>query len=290
MGTSGRSGGTLSSTSLVPTFVDDAPAGPLPGAPPAEGAESDQADDADGNQVPPAPRPAIQPPPALYRFQEARRNFNGFVRGGGDGGALRRGVSKYVRSGTRGSGNATRRMGASRAAASNVLGVLRGIQRDGVDETLRRLNLTRLIGRSVEDMFIGLTDVVCRDGGSIDEAIARDAWLETVAELEALNIADINAVTADQVRAVFEAFVAHAIVMRLWQDIGAKGLELGASLDSIESFQAGLLSYIRRSVRDSFSADLSALSDVSDDRIREITDQTYREAWDLLDAWGDTAP
>jgi hypothetical protein len=40
---------------------------------------------------------------------------------------------------------------------------------------------------------IGLTDIICRDGGSLDEAVARDAWLETVAELEQFGIENLDA-------------------------------------------------------------------------------------------------
>ena len=70
------------------------------------------------------------------------------------------------------------------------LGVLRGFQRDGTDATLRHLNLSRLAGRPVADLFLGLTDVICPDGGAIDEGMARDAWLETVIDLGDLGIDD----------------------------------------------------------------------------------------------------
>lgn len=288
MGTSGRSRGTGSNTSLVPTFLDEPPAGQLPGGgePPGQDGGDPGGDGEGGND--PAPRPAIQRPPAPARFQAARRNFSGFAgSGGNDRRALRRAVSDYVRSGTRGGANAMRRMGASRAAASNVLGVLRGFQRDGVETTLRRLNFAGLVGRSAEEILVGLTDVICQDGGSIDEGIARDAWLETVAELDHLGIADLNDLTTDQVREIFLAVVGHAIEMRLFQDIGANGLRMSADLAAIEAFENQFRDYIRRSVRDSFASDLGQLANLTDQQIRAIVDRTYREAWELLDAWGD---
>src|SRR5690606_34505249 len=133
-----------------------------------------------------------------------------------DGRALRRAVRDYARSGTGGSGNAVRRMGSSRAAASNALGLFRGIQRDGVQETLRRLNLEELVGRGVQGIFLGLTDVVCQDGGSIDEAIARDAWLETIAVLAEYGLDDLDALTPDQIGEVFLSFIAHSIETLLY--------------------------------------------------------------------------
>jgi hypothetical protein len=150
-------------------------------------------------------------------------------------------------------------MGASRTAASGVLGVFRDFHRDGVNATVRRLNLGNFVGLPFEEVFSGLTEVVCRDGGSIDEGIASDAWLETVADLEDLNVADPTALTPAQMRDIFLAFIAHTIEGRLLQDIGANGLKVAADLRAIEAFENQLWDYIRRSVRDSFSSDISAL-------------------------------
>lgn len=195
----------------------------------------------------------------------------------------------YVRSGTGGSHNATRRMGASRNAARGVLGVLRDFQRDGVNATLHRLNLGDLAGRPLEEVFTGLTDVVCRDGGSIDEGIALDAWLETVADLEELNITDPATLTPEQMRDIFLTFIAHTVEGRLLQDIGANGLKVAADLAAIEAFENQLRDYIRRSVRDSFASDISTPASLTDRQIQRIVDRTYRDAWELLVAWGDAA-
>jgi hypothetical protein len=292
MGTSGSSRGSGSNTPLVPTWLDIGTTEPLPGNDGANQDSDQQVDDGnpDGGdgQENAVPAPVIRPAPEAARFQSARRNFSSFAgSGGNDRSALRRSVRDYVRSGTRGGANAARRMGASQAAGSSVLGVLRGFHRDGVETTLRRLNLGNLVGQPPEDVFLGLTDTICADGGSIDEGIARDAWLETVAELGELGIADLGALTVQQMGEVFLAFVSHAIETRLFQEIGTNGFRVAADLDAIEAFEAQLRSYIRRSVRDSFAGDLNRLSALSDHEIRNIVDQTFREAWELLEIWGD---
>ncbi len=288
MGTSGSSRGPGSNSALVPTFLNEPSIGPLPGGVdvvPADGAPPD----GDGQPVPAdaPPRPAIVAPPVPPSFGNARGNFTSFASSGGsDRRALRRAVRDYVRSGARGSGNAVRRMGSSRAAASGALGVFRGFQRDGVADTLVRLNLGNLVGRSTREVFIGLTDVICRDGGPIDEAIARDAWLETCADLERFGIQDLDALTSDQVREVFLTFVTHAVKTKLFQYIGVNGFRV-ADLNAIEAFEAQFRSYVERAVRDSFASDLSALSQMSDHQIRSIVDETYRDAWELFETWGD---
>ena len=293
MGTSGSSGGPGTRTPLVPSWLDEPSAGPLPGG----GTGSTQTDaespelgagnagDGPGNRQ---PLPPIPPAPPPDRFRGARRNFSAFAASGGhDRRALRRAVRDYVRSGAVGGRNATRRMGAARTAASGVLSVFRGFQRDGIDATLRHLNLEGLVGRPPADLFLGLTDVICQDGGPIDEGIARDAWLETVADLDGFGIADLAALTTPQMQEVFLAFVAHAIEARLFQDIGIKGLKITADLAAIDAFEAQLRSYIRRSVSDSFAGDIAALSTFTDRQIGATVDRTYQDAWDLLVTLGD---
>jgi hypothetical protein len=236
------------------------------------------------------PLPPLPPPPPADRFRSARGNFSRFAgSGGSDVRALRRGVRDYVRSGAGGSRNATARMGASRTAASAIVGVFRDFQRDGIAATLRRLNLGELAGRPLTYVFLGLTNVVCEDGGTIDEGIARDAWMETIADISESAAADVDTLTPEQMRDAFLSFIAHSIEGRLFQDIGAKGFKFAADLAAIEAFERQLRSYIRRSVRDSFTGDLALPAALSEQQIRTIVDRTYEEAWDLLVAWGDAA-
>lgn len=291
MGTSGSSSGSGSGTPLVPSWLDEPGSEPLPGnggqAPPGDDTDGESPDGQQDTQDP-EPKPPVPPPPLSERFRGARTNFSRFAgSGGADRSALRRAVRDYIRSGTGGSKNAVRRMAPSSATASRALGVFRGLQRDGMQETLRRLNLQKLSGRSVQDIFTGLTEVVCQDGGSIDEAIARDAWLETIAELDQFGIGNIDALTDEQVTELFLSFIAHSIESRLYQEIGVNGFKFSDDLDDIEAFDRQFRDYIERSVRDSFSGDMSQLSDMSDDDIRHVVDTTYLEAWELLEQLGD---
>ena len=286
MGTSGSSRGPNSSTPLVPTWLDEPDAEPLPDGN-TVALEDDGASDDQCNQNDTTMRPAIEPPPLPKRFRSARKNFSAFAgSGGNDRAALRRAVRDYLRSGTQGSRRATRRMGASRAAARGMLGVFRGFLRDGVDATLRRLNFADLVGRPAADVFLGLTDFICPDGGSIDEGIARDAWLETIVDLLQLGIENLDGLSTEQIQEVFLTFVAHAIKTRLFQDIGTNGLRMAADLSAVEAFESEFQDFIRRAVRDAFSSDLTRLPNLSVQDIPNIVDETYQTAWELLETWG----
>ena len=152
---------------------------------------------------------------------------------------------------------------------------------------MRRLNLERLSDRGVQEVLIGLTEVICRDGGPVDEAIARDAWLETISTLDQFGIDDLDTLSADQIMEIFLDFIAHTIEARLYQEIGVNGFKFAEDLDDIEKFDEQFRDYIERSVRDSFTGDLTQLSDMSDQDIRNLVDKTYNDVWDLLQLLGD---
>ena len=287
MGTSGPTSGSGSQTPLVPSWLGGDDYGALPCGDDSDGqTDADQAQQgADSVRPDRPPLPPIAPP---ERFRGARTNFSRFASSGGsDGKALRRAVRDYVRSGTGSSQNAARRMGSSRSAASNALGVFRGIQRDGLGETLRRLNLEALTGRGVDDVFIGLTEIICEDGGSIDEATARHAWLETVADIDSFDIEDLDALTADQIGEVFLTFIAHSIETRLYQEIGVNGFKFAEDVTDTDTVDRQLRDYISRGVRDSFNGDFASISDMTDIQIKDIVERSYIDAWDLLQVWGD---
>lgn len=288
MGTSGSSKGPGSSSPLVPTWMDDGVAAPLPlGTPPAAAPDQQPGgpDSEPGTQPvsAPAPRPPIVVVPAASggRYRAARSAFSSFAGSGGSNvAALRRSLRGYVRSGAGNAKNATHRMGASRVTAQRVLDTFRSIERDGLAPTLARLNLRELADQPLTTIFIGLTDVVCKDGGSIDEGIARDAWLETIAEMEALDAS--SQLDASQMRDVFLSFIAHSIEGRLFQEVGAQGFVFAGDATTIAQFEEQLRSYIARSVQDSFAGSLSDVATFSDAQIRSVVDETYESAWTLL--------
>ena len=97
----------------------------------------------------------------------------------------------------------------------------------------------------------------------------------------------LDTLTDEQVQELFLSFVAHSIEARLYQEIGVNGFKLSDDLDDIEGFDQQFRDYIERAVRDSFSGDISTLSNMSDDDIRSVVDSTYLEAWELLQLLGD---
>jgi hypothetical protein len=234
MGTSSAFGGQGGNTPLVPSWLSPGGEGPAapppdaptppdapapPNAPPAPNAPA-PANPAP-TPVPPAPQlPPVGAPADPGRFTSARNNFSRFASSGGsDRNSLGRAVSDYVSKASGGSRSASQRIGSSRKAGARLLGVLSDAAGGNALEALRALNLENLAGRPIEEIFLGLMDYVCEgaDGGSVDEGIAREAFIETIADLGQNGIVDFDSLTVDQVQTIFELYATHAIEARLYR-------------------------------------------------------------------------
>lgn len=156
----------------------------------------------------------------------------------------------------------------------------------GGREALRALNLENLAGRPIEQIFIGLADYVCPDGGTVDEGIARDAFIETIADLAAANVTDLDGLTADQLQTVFELYATNAIEARLCNDIGAKAITLPSNAREAARVQAQLHDFIRRGVADALTAARAAAGALAPDRVLAFVSRIYEQAFEILQTMG----
>lgn len=269
MGTSKGYGGPASG--LVPTWIDDV--APGAGASPANPAP-------DAGSATPARATAPAAVSSTGSLGSARSNFTRFVRSG-DGAALRRAVSQYVRQGTGGSRGAARRMGTSRAVGSQLLGVIRDFQRDGIPATLQRFNLAGLAGKPATDVFLALTEVMCPPGGRVDEAIARQAMLETIADLAEQGVGEFGDLSAEQLREFFLGFVVHTIEGRVMADLGHRAVELPDGVAEVEAIQDQLHNFVDGSVRAHVGEMLNELPE-TDAAMGALVDRIYEASFDLV--------
>lgn len=287
MGTSSSFGGQSGTSSLIPSFLGDE------GAPPAVGPDAlpDGAPSAvplDGQPPQPPARPPIPVIADRTRFTAARNNFSRFAGSGGrDRASLGRAVSHYVGSSTGGPRGATAKMGSSRGAGSRLLGFLSDAVNRGAAEALRALDLGALAGRPIEEIFLGLSDYICPDGGSIDEGIAREAFIETIAELAEAGVTDLDMLNADQVQTVFELFATNAIEARICNDIGTKAVVLPSDAREAARVQAKLGDFIRRGVADALTAARAAVAALTPARALDVVTGIYEQAFGILQIMGD---
>ncbi|MBN8789781.1 MAG: hypothetical protein J0I84_22095 [Terrimonas sp.] len=315
MGTSNSYGGPGGGTPLVPSWLGDGDGGNPPPPTSNGGTPNDGNNDGDGNNggegdggstnpnennnnnnnnsndgkppTAPANRPAVQAG-SSDRFTHARTNFTQFVKSGGrDRSKLGKSISNYVSKSNGGSRNAARRLGSSRRATTNLLNFFSSVQNRGSAAALQALNLDDLVGKSVEEIFLGLSDYVCPDGGNVDEGIARSAFIETIAELAESGIADIDALTPDQMQSVLEIFATHAIEERLCNDIGTKICIAAENIQSFERVQAQLHDFIKRSVSDAFTKANINIKSMTPDKTQILIDNVYESAFGILQTMAD---
>jgi hypothetical protein len=288
MGTSSAYGGPKGSTPLVPSWLDPDGAD-TPGAPePADGQAP--TDGPPPGSAPPAPPPRLLPPvaPDIGRFTAARNRFSRFARSGGsDLASLGRAVSQYGFRSCGGPSRAAQRMGSARISGARLFGFLSDAQARGLQEALRALDLEGLAGRRIEEIFLGLADYICPDGGTVDEGIARDAFIETIADLANLGITDLDALTHDQVQTVFELYATHAIEARILNDIGKNVVVLSTDIRAAERVQAQLRDFVRRGVSDALHASRTALQQLTPDRVLGFVGGVYEAAFGILQAFGE---
>lgn len=284
MGTSTAYGGPSGRDPLVPSWLGSDGGGAPPGSPP-----EDPGQPAGPNGAPPAPpRQPIPPAANPNRYTGPRGNFTRFARSGGsDRASLGRAVSQYVSSSSGGSRQAAQRMGTSRVAGARLVSFLADAQTRGAREALRTLNLEALAGHSLPEILIGLADHVCPGAGTVDEGIAREAYVETVVELTTSGITDLDALTPDQMLTVFEMYATHAIEARICNDIGLKAITMPSDAQAALRVEAQLRDFVRNGVSDALANARAGGSVMASDRIQGFVDQVYEDAFRFLYARGE---
>lgn len=294
MGTSNSFPGQGNNTPLVPDWLEPDSL-PLPGMPnghpqpppvPTDGVPdaypiSPTSEPRPNIEIPPASPPTISPLP--NRFQTARTNLSQFASaGGGAGSSLRRGLSNYVSKSSGGSRQATRRMGSSRKAGGKLLGFMRDAIERGVEAALEALNLETLAGRSINEIFLGMIDFVCPDGGNVDQGIARGSYIETIADLAVNGITDLSTLSPAQMQTVFELYTTHTIKNRIYNDVGTKMIQFPKDAKIALQIQKQVFDFIRRSVSDALSITKDRMISLTQSNIQKFVDQIYLSAFELL--------
>lgn len=275
MGTSTPNKGTRGTgTPLIPTWLyseTDIPANTEPG---------------DGSPIsnPQPPNyPTISPLGDPNRFRTVRSNFSRFARSGGtDRSSMKRAVSGYISKTSGGSRNAARSMGSSRKAAASLAGFLSDVSKNGIENVLRSLNLESLAGRPIEEVFAGIRDYVCPEGGTVDAGIAIDSFVRTIADLAQQGVTDLSTLNSDQVQTIMELYMTHTIEERLYNEIGTNSISLPEDVSQVEKVQEQLRDFIQNGVSDALTSARGTFESISQDKMLDFVDGIYEQSFTLL--------
>lgn len=276
MGTSNAFGGQGNNTPLIPTWLE-----------PENAIPSDHPFNEDGESstpiLPSEKLPPIALPPTPNRFRLARSNMTRFINSGGsDNASFGRAVSQYVRTSSGGVRRAARRMGSSRQSTERLAGFLSNVATQGEDEALQILNLEELAGLPVADIFLGMVDYICPDGGSIDEGIARNAFIETIADLAEIGNVNLNSLEHEQIKTVLELYIAHTIELRLYNDIAAKIIRVPSDTHMAFTVQKQIQDFIRRGAADALSEINPKTEPLTRDNLGEFVSRIYEDTFEIL--------
>lgn len=282
MGTSTAYGGPGGETPLIPSWL-----GSDPGSEPDSGQGGGNPPDSDGPPAPPD-KPSIPQVADPQRFSGARNNFTRFAgSGGSDRASLGRAVSGYVSTSSGGARQAAQRMGTSRGAGARLLGFLSDASARGMREALREFNLESMAGRPISEVFVALADHICPGAGSVDEGIAREAYIETIIDLADEGLASLDTFTPEQMDTVFELYATHAIEARICNDIGTKVVTMPSNVQVAYQVEKQLRDFIRGAVSDALTSARKNNPSVTHDQVLAFVDSVYESAFSILKSLGD---
>jgi hypothetical protein len=266
MGTSTSNRGQSGNTPLVPSWL------------------SDNDDDQNPEQSQPNQSQPAQPQPAdTKRFSAPRGSFTRYVNSGGNGsGHLHRAASNYVRHSLGGSQNATTRLGSARNSTTRLLSVFNSFANRGVEATSRDYKLGDIIGKSASDVLVQIMDFVCPDGGSTDEGIARNSYIEALYTLPDWENKPFEDLTPPEFLVFAEIYMANVIEGRLVNDIGNKLFALPKDVAQVESIQEQIKEFIKGAVSDAVSKLNIDIKAIDTSQTKTIVDTIYHTAYDIL--------
>lgn len=284
MGTSNSFGGQGNNTPLVPSWLGgDGTNGDSVGND-SEGIQSGTEGQEDTSAQNDTPQGQTNTN-SSGRFTGARTNFTNFINSGGlDRRALGRSVSSYISKASGGSRTAAKRIGASKRVATGIVDFINTVRSQGVVAALNSHNLDNLVGRPIDEVFAGLLNDICPDGGNIDEGLARNAFVETIAQLVTEGMESIDNLTVEQFQHVIEIFVTNAIEGRLYNDIGTKIIFESANVQTGEFIQAQVHDFIQGSVSDAIARHASEFENLSGLDTNILVDHIYADAYEILES------
>lgn len=259
MGTSTSNPGQKGGTPLIPSWLDE-------------------------GDSPPQPQ-------ATNRFSIPRANFTRFINDNklGNGGGnrhLKRATSHYVKNSLGGSSNATARLGAAKTSTAQMFSIFNSIVTNGVDATQRSFKLGDIIGKKASDALLMIGEFVCPDGGSTDEGIARDSYIEAIIAMPELQEKNIEELSAPEFLAFTQHYMAKVIEERLINDIGNRSLSLPDSVIQIDEIQQQLSGFVSGAVSDAVAKLNVDISQIDSSQVRNIVDSIYKKTYDLLTELG----
>jgi hypothetical protein len=175
-------------------------------------------------------------------------------------------------------------MAVPKRTAGRLIGFVNDVRDRGFAAAARDFGLGDLAGQPVADAVASLMEAFCPAGGGIDEAIAREAWNETLLEAVEEGVVDFSALTPQQWAVLVQEFIAHSIEARMIADIGAETFSEATTVDRINEIQSELRDLISGAVRAALGPLTGNNRRISTAECAQLADRIYTQSFVYLEA------
>nr|WP_145972051.1 Qat anti-phage system associated protein QatB [Mesorhizobium sp. M8A.F.Ca.ET.218.01.1.1] len=145
-----------------------------------------------------------------------------------------------------------------------------------------------MAGTPAAEVFETLADIICPAGGTIDEAIAREAMLAAAAELAASGVT-FDALSAEALEAVFLGTIARSIEDKLFNELGSKAVRLPDDTAAVDRIERQLHDFVTGAVRDAFAGADGGIATLDIATVDATVAEIYERTFEVLQVLGDNA-
>lgn len=284
MGTSASNGGPRGNPPLLPDWYTDNNTGPGPA--PGDGNPPDN--DKNQQNSPASQDAANQPalPANSSNWGQAKGSLTRLSNG--TGGSSRQKASRNYMKSFGGSSGATKAAAQGIRTGSIYGGFLGSLSSSGVTNTFTNFGLQDLIGKSAEEVCAGIVNAIAPNGATNDEAIAREALIETIDALytkllengDEVNV--LNNLTPELIKETLIDYVGNFIFTKWMYELG-NAIEKGniSEREAIK-LEKEVRGFIITETAEKYK-DVSIVENL-DDRTEAIIKEIFETAYSILES------
>lgn len=283
MGTSDRYEG---SQSPPDSNMADEPASPPsvnPGG--GQGSSGNEANEGQEGALPPKPDPSKPLESKKSQLSKARGLMTEAVRTS-DPGKIKCGAAHYVKA-CGGGPEAAHGMPNSRAVAVRIAGLARSIQNQGSEQALRHFHLEDMVGMPAEDVFGDLIDMICPDGGTLDEAVARQAMAHATGDLAEAQVGSFENLSTNDFRDFSMSYVARSIEIKIYNETATNAVGASFDVEGVASFEKSLYDFVDGCVKDEFDAQKIDFARIEQKETNRFVENLYANILDTIEERGE---
>jgi hypothetical protein len=159
----------------------------------------------------------------------------------------------------------------------------------GTAELAKVLRLGSIAGLSPLDVWDRLADFVCSEGGSVDEAIVRAAFCQTLKQEMEDGLADLREANVEQLAGFFERFIVQCVIERISQDGGSlleqNGVSSAAAFAHVGTFRSLVSVFVRQKLSTRSSRGIEA--NYNSREINALVRETLQDTIAAVSEWGE---